>query len=322
MKFFPQFLAFAASVVALSKPPRGSITVGDGGQYPNLSVALLDTSSSVYFILKGNYTGQTIVTTPNITIIGQTTTKDGWKYTENEATLTDSKKAADTGSNDSSGTLQIHATNVSVYNVNIVNTYGTPEVHSQAIALSVQASLFGCYSCQIRGYQDSLLANKGFEYFKNCYIEGAVDFIFGRTSSIWIADSVIGTLGDGYVTASGRLTNDTLWYVIDNTKITGTGIQYLGRPWGAYARVVVQNSWLDSNIQPAGWSIWNVGDERLDNITFGEYRNSGPGSHGVRANFSTELRHPISIKTVLDWNYTVWANVDYPKTKRGWHVNL
>jgi pectinesterase len=59
----------------------------------------------------------------------------------------------------------------------------------------------------------------------------AVDFIFGQTASIWITGSTINTLGNGYITASGRTSADANYYVIDNSSITGTGTQYLGRPW-------------------------------------------------------------------------------------------
>ena len=42
------FLAYlVASTLALSSPPSGAITVGDGGKYATLSAALNDTSSLV-----------------------------------------------------------------------------------------------------------------------------------------------------------------------------------------------------------------------------------------------------------------------------------
>lgn len=59
----------------------------------------------------------------------------------------------------------------------------------------------------------------------------AVDFIFGQTASIWITGSRLNTIGDGYITASGRSTDDSNYYVINNSTIAGIGKQYLGRPW-------------------------------------------------------------------------------------------
>jgi hypothetical protein len=37
--------------------------------------------------------------------------------------------------------------------------------------------------------------------------------IFGQTASIWITDSVINTIAAGYITASGRSSNDANYYV-------------------------------------------------------------------------------------------------------------
>src|SRR5205085_2649183 len=53
---------------------------------------------------------------------------------------------------------------------------------------------------------------------------------------------------------------------------------YLGRPYSAFARVVIKNSYLDSIIQPAGWKTWSATDPRTDHVTFAEYQNVGPGN--------------------------------------------
>ncbi len=39
-------------------------------------------------------------------------------------TITNNIPASVAGSNDKSGTVQIHASNVSLYNLNVANTYG------------------------------------------------------------------------------------------------------------------------------------------------------------------------------------------------------
>ncbi|KAH8801991.1 pectin lyase fold/virulence factor, partial [Flagelloscypha sp. PMI_526] len=310
MKFaLLQVLASVASVLAYSSPPSGAVTVGTGGTYSTLSAALSGSSGTVFFIYAGTYTGQTIITRSGVKIYGQTTTDSS--YTGNQATLTYNRTATDAGSNDASGTVQVHATNVRIYNLNIVNSYGTSSSHTQAIALSVQASQFGCYGCSIKGYQDTLLANTGYQIYSNSFIQGAVDFIFGRTASIWITSSVINTVGTGWVTASGRESADANYYVINKSSITGTGTQYLGRPWGAYARVIVQNTALGSQIQAAGWSIWNTGDERTDHVTFAEYGNTGSGASGTRASFSSKLSSPIAITTVLGSSYTSWVDTSF-----------
>ncbi|KAK0495495.1 pectin lyase-like protein [Armillaria luteobubalina] len=335
------FLLCIRSARAYSEPPSGAITVGSSGTYSTLSEALDDTSSDVYFVYAGTYQEQVYIDRDDIKIYGETTTDDS--YTDNTVNISYGLGASEAGSNDASGTVRVHGENVALYNLNIENSFGnagpsfwpiymhypdygsrayvhlvcsflrilTPNaMKEQAIALSVQATDFGGYGLSIVGYQDTLLANVGYEFIANSYIEGNTDFIFGQRASLWITGSVIKTLGDGYITASGRSSDDDFWYVIDNCEITGAGGAYLGRPWRDYARVVFQNSVLGSNVPSAGWSIWNVGDERTDEVTFAEYGNTGDGADtSGRANFSEVLDSAVDISTVL--GSTSWIDASF-----------
>ncbi|PBK71266.1 pectin lyase-like protein [Armillaria solidipes] len=299
-------LLCARSALAYSKPPSGAITVGSSGTYSTLSEALDDTSSDVYFVYAGTYQEQVFIDRNDIKIYGETTTDDS--YTDNTVTISYGLGASEAGSNDASGTVRVHGENVALYNLNIENSFGKPnEMKEQAIALSVQATDFGGYGLSIVGYQDTLLANVGYEFIANSYIEGNTDFIFGQRASLWITGSVIKTLGDGWITASGRSSDDDFWYVIDNCSISGAGDAYLGRPWRDYARVVFQNSVLGSNVPSEGWSIWNVG---TDEVTFAEYGNTGDGADtSGRANFSEVLDSAVDISTVL--GSTSWIDASF-----------
>ncbi|KAG8718148.1 hypothetical protein FRC08_005859 [Ceratobasidium sp. 394] len=278
-------LSSAAVSLAGSYPPEGAITIGGAkGQYPNISIALQDTTSNVYFVYAGTYNEQVFVNRPNVTIIGES--RQTTRFNSNTVHVTNNLPANKAGSNDLSGTVRIGstATGVKLYNLNISNTYGKPVDQSQAIALSVQAGYFGAYAVALKGYQDTLLANVGTQFYGRSYINGAVDFIFGQKASIWITRSEIETLGTGYITASGRLTDDANWYVIDRTKVysNGMGSVYLGRPWRNYARVVFQYSELGTNVIPTGWSIWSASDNRTNMTDFAEYKNTGPGAWNDR----------------------------------------
>ncbi|KAK0199913.1 pectin lyase-like protein [Desarmillaria ectypa] len=284
----------AQAAWAYSSPPSGAITI--------------PLAMHVYFIYSGTYTGQTLISRSNIKIYGQTNTANS--YTGNTVTLTNSLGADAAGSNDASGTVRVHGSNVALYNLNIRHVLNFFFKGVQAIALSVQATQFGGYGLKIVGYQDTLLANVGYEFIAKSYIEGNTDFIFGQTASLWITGSVIHTLGNGYITASGRSSNDNNWYVIDSSEISGSGGAYLGRPWRNYARVVFQKSKLGSNVPAAGWSIWNTGDERTDHTTFAEYGNSGAGAGtSSRASFSRVLSSAVSISTVL--GSTSWIDSSF-----------
>lgn len=111
-----------------------------------------------------------------------------------------------------------------------------------------------------------------------------MDFIFGQTAQAWFDQIDIRTIAAGCVTASGRAENNTSWYVINNSSVMGinstvdaeAGLNYLGRPWGAFARVTFQETYLSDVIAPAGWSVWstsnNDNDTRISNVTFSEYQ--------------------------------------------------
>ncbi|RDX50468.1 pectin lyase-like protein [Lentinus brumalis] len=252
---------FVVGAAALHAPPKGAIIVGGSkGQYANLSEALADNSSLIYFVFPGTYTDTAVIARDNVRVYGQTLLPG--TYLGNIA-----------GSNDASGTVQVHATNVSLYNLNIANTYGKPVDQTPGPDSDRDLVYF----------RDTLLANVGAQYYANSWIEGAVDF----------------TIRDGNITASGRASDDGFWY--------GNGTQtYLGRPWRDYARVVYQFCHLGKGVPAVGWQPWHPDDPRIDHVTFAEYGNTGPGADGRRANFSTHLSAPISMHTVL--NSTDWID--------------
>ena len=110
--------------------------------------------------------------------------------------------------------------------------------------------------------------------------------------------------------------DDDGWYVIDSSRVgasknfpggkkgdVAAGAYYLGRPWRNFARVVFQRTVLGGVVNSAGWSIWNVGDERTDGVFYGEYENKGPGAKGERAGFSRELEEPVLVETVFGEGY-------------------
>lgn len=78
----------------------------------------------------------------------------------------------------------------------------------------------GYYACGFYGYQDTLYAKAGKQYYSNCYIEGAVDFIFGAAAA-WFGECTIASNGGGAITANSRSsTTDTTWYVIDSSTVS------------------------------------------------------------------------------------------------------
>lgn len=201
-------------------------------------------------------------------------------------------------------------------NVNVKNSYGQG---SQALALSANSGQQGYYACGFYGYQDTILAQNGAQLYARSYIEGATDFIFGQHAQAWFEQVHIGVLAasQGYITASGRASNDAGYYVINKSTVAAApgntvaaGAYYLGRPWGAFARVVFQSTSMTNVINAAGWHIWNTGDARTSNVVFEEYGNTGAGASGQRASFSKKISSPVAISTVLGSGYASAHYVD------------
>ncbi|KAF5941310.1 hypothetical protein HYC85_022477 [Camellia sinensis] len=61
----------------------------------------------------------------------------------------------------------------------------TPINSHQAVALYNNADHSTFYKCIFMGYQDTLLANKNSQIFKNCEILATCDFIFGFASAVF-----------------------------------------------------------------------------------------------------------------------------------------
>src|ERR1035441_2089052 len=75
-------------------------------------------------------------------------------------------------------------------------------------------------NCRFLGYQDTLLAQAGRQYFEGCYIAGAVDFIFGG-SAAWFDRCTIHVIANGYITAANTTRDQRYGYVFDHAKIDG-----------------------------------------------------------------------------------------------------
>lgn len=205
MKHLLVFLTSVTAALATSRTsaPSGCITIGSGGSYSTIQSAVdsLSTSSTTaqcLFIEPGTYSEQVLVSsrTAQLTIYGYT--EDISSYSSNQVTITGSLSQADGLSNDETATLRVKAANFKMYNINVANTYGKG---SQAVALSADANS-GYYACAFTGYQDTLLAQTGYQLYAKSMIEGVTDFIFGQNAAAWFDDCDIRVLTAslGYVT--------------------------------------------------------------------------------------------------------------------------
>lgn len=151
----------------------------------------------------------------------------------------------------------------------------------QAVAVRISGDRIQFINCRFLGFQDTLYPHgeKSRQYYKNCYIEGTVDFIFGWSTAVFDSCTVFVKKGGMYITAASTLENASYGFVFLNCKITGDAPEqsiYLGRPWRPFAKTVFINCFLDSCIKPEGWHNWNKPDAEKTSF-YAEYKSTGPG---------------------------------------------
>ncbi|PTN09801.1 pectinesterase [Mangrovibacterium marinum] len=163
----------------------------------------------------------------------------------------------------------------------------------QAVAVRVTGDRIIFNNCRFLGNQDTLYpqGDRSRQYYKNCYIEGTVDFIFGWSIAVFDHCEIF-CKTSGYVTAASTLETNKYGFVFLNCAITGNADEntfYLGRPWRPYSNVVYLNCYLDKQIKPEGWNNW--GKESNEQTAFyAEYKSTGPGANAdARAAWSHQL---------------------------------
>ena len=187
-------------------------------------------------------------------------------------------------------TMLVEADDFYAENLTIENSAGAV---GQAVALHVRGDRCAFHNCRILGNQDTLYTEglNSRQYFKNCYIEGTTDFIFG-SATVLFKNCTIFSKSNSFITAASTPQQMSFGYVFLNCKLQakeGVDKVFLGRPWRDYARVVFINCDLGHHILPAGWSNW-TGTNRDKTAYFAEFENTGPGAgKSLRVNWSHQL---------------------------------
>jgi pectinesterase len=164
-------------------------------------------------------------------------------------------------------------------NITFENTLGP---HGQALAIEVAGDRVAFDNCRFLGWQDTMFADSsGRNYFHKCYIEGHVDFIFGKSTAVF--DSCeIRSKEKGYLTAASTEQWSPFGYVFLHCKLTADdnvkpASVYLGRPWRPYGATAFIECDMGPHIRPEGWFNWKIpANEKT--ARYAEYNNTGPGS--------------------------------------------
>lgn len=278
------------------------------------------------FIKKGNYEEQIRIpaSKPYISFVGESAnnTKLSFNISNKKAGTTSAAYAVYIGGHD------FRAENITFensfdYKANIKNG-GT-----QAVAVLTEADRLVFKNCRFLGWQDTLYAKNGRQYFENCYIEGHVDFIFGQATAVF-DNCVIHSKADGYIAAPMRFAADEpSGFVFINSKLTGAGTDkgvFLGRPWRAYGRTVFLNTEMGAHIRDEGWNNWgNAENEKT--AYFAEYNSSGAGAkmservkwiHQLSETEAKQFEIENFLKGKDGWNPKTADDKFLEKTKPDW----
>lgn len=199
---------FTTTALAASRTsaPEGCLTVPGDFSTIQAAVDSLPTSGSdpqCIFVEPGTYNEQVLVPSRSAQLSIYGSTEDDTSYASNTVHLVQSKAANQGYSNDETGTLRVKADGFRLYNVDVENSFGEG---SQAIALSAYADS-GYYGSRFIGYQDTVLANEGYQIYLDSEISGATDFIFGHSAAAWFerVDIRVVDRSIGYVTGKQPL---------------------------------------------------------------------------------------------------------------------
>lgn len=207
------------------------------------------------------------------------------------------------------GTFRSYSTMIDTHDVTVrsltfENTAGKGPDVGQALALYADGDRLVFENCRFLGGQDTLFTaplppveiepngfigpkqsaprTPGRHYYKNCYVEGDIDFIFGGAAAYFegceFHSKDIGHLVNSYVTAASTPENQPYGYVMEGCRFTGSCPRhsaYLGRPWREYAKTVLLNCEIGGHIREEGWHDWGKTEAR-QTVYFAEYGSTGP----------------------------------------------
>lgn len=215
----------------------------------------------------------------NVTFVGESTA--GTILTYNDSARTLNKFGEEIGTTGSSSFF-VFGEGFKAKSITFQNDAGDGRKVGQAVAVRVSADRVVFEDCRFLGYQDTLYVQGDGtrQYYKDCYIEGTVDFIFGWATAVF-ENCEIFAKDHGYLTAASTEKGRDHGLVFINCRLTGsaaTNTFYLGRPWRDHAQTVFINCYMDKHIKPEGWHNWNK--PHAEQTTFyAEYGSTGPGAN-------------------------------------------
>ncbi|GAA3905609.1 pectinesterase family protein [Streptomyces gulbargensis] len=171
---------------------------------------------------------------------------------------------------------------------------------TQAVAVKVTGDRSAFFHCRFLGHQDTLYADSAAlsafarQYFAHCYVEGDVDFVFGRATAVFehchfrtlVRPDLTGA-PYGFVFAPSTAAANPSGFLASRCRVTSEapdGFYKLARPWvpssdtTARPSLVVRDSVLGPGIDAAAPYANMREAHPWQAQRFAEYRNTGPGA--------------------------------------------
>ncbi|WP_082447886.1 MULTISPECIES: pectinesterase family protein [unclassified Sphingomonas] len=321
MRLAPLAVMLATIAVAAPAQPAARrvvhVSPDRAGAYRSVQRAIdaLATTGGTILIAPGRYREKLVIRGNDVRLrgTGRTPADVVLVYSDASATVGGTLKSASmTVSGDG-----FHATNLTIQNDYWLNPAHPP---SQAVALALTGDRAVVRRVRLLGHQDTLYANRGpnrrptRQYFRDCYIEGHVDFIFGDANAYFNRCQLHGLAHETvWYTAQSRNAPDDEGsaYVFDRSRFTaapGARNIALGRAWRPHARVILLDARLDAPVIPAGWTEWTPGKTTtLDTAYFAEYRSRGQGASPATREPRT---HQLTAAQARRWRLPAFFGTD------------
>jgi pectinesterase len=273
------------------------------GQFTTVQAAInsITSGSTAHIqinIKAGTYTEKiTIASRSNLCLVGDAATPTILTYSDSNATV---------GSTSGSASVWVSANDFSAANLTFQNSYGAG---SQAVALRATGLRDQFLNCRFVGYQDTLYTHSGTQYFRNCYVQGNTDYVFGGATAI-LQNCEVRSVQNGTAVAAPNTALTSTYGIVfmggSFTALAGSvtsGAVALGRPWGADGAATYLQVNLGSHISSVGFVSMVTSGVTNDPALarFGEYQSTGTGANAA-------ARPTYQLTAVQAANYTI-ANI-------------
>jgi pectinesterase len=269
------------SVTLLFAQTKKVVSPDGSGDYTTIQAAIDEvpdnnTAPVIIYIKKGIYKECITISTSKafIRFVGDNAATTKITF-DNYASKKDSrgKEFGTTGS----ASVFVNGDHISFENITFENSSGPV---GQAVAVNVRGNKVAFKNCRFLGFQDTLYTKGAtLQYYKDCYIEGTVDFIFGAATAVFEHCTLHSKLRGGAVTAASTPEGNRFGYVFIRCRLTADappGSVVLGRPWRPFAKTVFIRCNMDKHVKTEGWNNW--GKPANEKTAFyAEYKSTGKG---------------------------------------------